>query len=260
MTPVQLHWIFGRTKKWHAWPVRGEGSLCGAVTAQQVREALQKRQLEISDTPPVQTGRNLCELCRRKAGVVAETKGLSADAALWMPHLLAHGTRMRVNYPRDELEELAERLATIGPPTSLEAQTVYMQLQKLILTPLAVSVGSGRRDVKSFHLRAAVQALPPSATALRQVANALKIWSRVTGRGLVREKLSPATVLQVMLEVPQLEPYVSRLHAQGMSNLRAMFHPSTLEWARKDPTLRGMFAGTDAYWDKTADTLNVVAE
>ena len=65
-------------------------------------------------------------------------------------------------------------------------------------------------------------------------------------------------VVATMLSLPtDIESYIRHTATRGLTSLAQMFHPDVLARASRDPELRGVFAGTDAYWEQNRDSLKV---
>jgi hypothetical protein len=152
------------------------------------------------------------------------------------------------------------RLADVGTPSDPEAVAVYEQLRTLLLTP-RFRRRNGRSTLQITHLREALDALPPDAAVLRQVAETMRLWQKITGRSVKQDRFQADRVIKTMLEVPEPEAYIRHLDAQGLPHFAAMFHPNTLERARKAPALRGVFdARNTEYWQQLRGQLNVVED
>lgn len=249
-------WLQLRTKKWHAWPHGGTRSVCGTVTADDLRITAAK---QIKAVLPV--GEVMCGSCARSLGSRAPTptdpKGrLDAQACAWLALLRKHLVRVRVRVRVAELRALATRLAAVGPTADPDAVAVYEQIRVLLLTPRRHKRRNGHTVMKITHLREALEALGPTPQALIHVAAAMKAWRHITEREVSRgERFRADTVITSMLAVPAPTPYIQHLHAKGLSNLALMFHPNTLERRKKDAALRGIFSGSGDYMQRTADQL-----
>jgi hypothetical protein len=154
------------------------------------------------------------------------------------------------------IEKLAVLLAEVGPPGAFESTAVYDQVQLLLLKP-----SWSRNKIASLpHLKAALELLPPKTGALQRVADTVRAYRNITHRNLNTDNFHADRVVEVLLQIPTPEPYIRHLNSRGLTHLAAMFHPNTLERAKKDPTLRGLFAGSNEYWDRTTSQLNIVSD
>jgi hypothetical protein len=251
---MKYTWVQTQTKKWHAWATGGERTLCGKLS----RIDLQmKAARAIAALLP--EGAVVCHLCRRAVPEVAlvvdpKTKHLEDPvAAAWLPILNAHFARYGLRVALPTKHTLATRLATLGSPGDPQADALYNHLRALLLTPRPRRGGR----LSLGRLKEALDALPPDPQALNHIAAAVKAWCRITGREMERggERFKTDTVITTMLAVPDPEAYIRHLHSQGLTALAQMFHPSTLDNHRTDAALRGVFGGSNEYWNRTANQL-----
>ncbi len=263
--PLASYWVLTASGKWHAWPQSGRSTLCGRVNAEHLRS---NPALEIRHQAPADGVH--CRTCTRKSGGVIRTTtavpSLDATGAEWVGLLRRHLARTHLNVPDRHLEALARRLNEVGPVTATEAQDVFAQVCALFLTP-SVFRGARRADGRAAksvrglpHLKGALALIPTTNGALTTLAGIVRIWREVTRRDPANERFNAERVIETMLQVPNAEAYIRHLHARELSHLAAMFHPNTLERARKDPALRGMFGGSTEYWQHTAVDLNIITD
>lgn len=252
-----LKWLQGSTGKWHAWPRGGRRSLCGTLTVEHLRA---QPAIQITEVFP--EGQDLCQSCRRAACVVDPKDSVQGVAGAWVGLLRRHMAHVHVRIAEATLRELANRLAEVGSPDSAEAREVYNQIKSLFLTPLRRTTkknGKTLTIVTLPYLTEAVAKLPPNTHALEQIASTLRTWRSITQRDPSIDRCRPDLVVEVMLQLPSKpESYIRHLNARGLPNLAAMFHPNTLQRAKKETSLRGMFAGTTEYWNDTEDQLNII--
>lgn len=258
-----LQW---RSGTWHAWPKGGASTVCGRVNVQNLRNAPAKQIL-----PQLPPGAPLCGSCTRRRTVRGGKRIVilehGSDAAAWLAFLRRHLIAKRIKIGAPNERTLAKHLASCGPPTDPKAVAVYNQIRTLLLTPRRQKAkGRGGQDTvmyKIIGLKETLAALPPDATSLQHVANAMHLWRKITGRVVDPrfERYRTETVIETMLAVPNLEAYIIHLHNQGWSSLAQMFHPSTLSRARKAPALRGALdKKTQEYWEQVKGTLNIVED
>lgn len=251
-----LHWVL--TRRWHAWPRGGRRSLCGTVTVEHLRDHPAS---SIVQAPPADG--DFCQSCRKKAGVLAESVG-TGPIAEWSGHLRRHLTRVRARAADATIQELSELLAEVGSPDSQEAREVFDQVRVLLLTPMRRTARAANGRTLTFvtlpYLKDTIAKLPPRVGALAKIATALRCWRTITHRDPTADRFRPDRVVEVMLQLPTPEPYIQHLVSRGLPHLAAMFHPNTLERAKKETALRGLFAGTNDYWNETASQLNIVTE
>ncbi len=158
---------------------------------------------------------------------------------------------------QQELATLADLLSTIGEPDDPKAQVIYEQMRFLFLTPFRVGSNG-----KSFvTLPALAESLPmlQQPNALLKISTALLAWRSVTGQKTTG-RCDVAQVVAIMLSVPDPMAYVQHLKSRGIEALAAMFHPNTFARAKRDTALRGVFAGSGAYWQATENQLNIVTD
>lgn len=260
-------WILARTGRWHAWPHGARRSICGTLTADNLRVTPAVR---IQSTLPPPTDDPLCGTCRSKLGIPVgrdATTPTDSRVIAWLEVVGKHLARIQgrhggrsLTIDRRTKRVLAERLALIGAPDNPEAIAVYDQIRLLLLSPKMHRRRNGHTILKLAYIKEALTKLPPRVDAIQHVAESVKLWRRITGRDLsANERFRPDTVIETTLAIPMPEPYIRHLHTKGISALAAIFHPNTLERFKKDPALRGIFGGdfggSSEYWARTAEQL-----
>lgn len=251
---MNFHWVLHRSGNWHAWPPRGLRSMCGTVTLDDLRVTPAQR---IANTLP--NGATLCGSCSRRLGPLAPATcvaGVSSSVGEWLGFLRRHLKRAGVDLARRDEIDLAERLTTLGPPSSAEARAAFDYIRELLLTPRYNRRAGGRVTQKVTRLRETLALLPPDPQALAHVVAAMRAWRQITGRAVERAtRFRPDTVVATMLEIPAPEAYIRHLHAKGLTELAMIFHPNTLARHKGDASLRGLFGGSAEYWERTAAQL-----
>lgn len=201
----------------------------------------------------------MCQNCRGAVNLPPPAVVDGAVAA-WTGYVRAHLRREGLRLAERDVLALAAHLAEVGPPTDAPARAVWEQVRVVLLTPL-VKRGTDGRSVRTLAgVRAALAKLPPNGGAMTRVAAAMQCWRRVAGRTAALGRYRPDRVVETMLQVPDPEPYVQQLNAQGVHQLARVWHPDTLARARRDPKLHGVFAGTGDYWDQIGGQLDVARD
>ena len=260
---MTLHWIRHQNQKWHAWPHGGHRTLCGRVTTSTLL-AGEAEHLEIRAALDPKLYAAQCAGCRRKART---TRTMNPDAAIaaWEGYIRLYLNRVRAQMPGPEdITVLATRLAEVGTPDDPTARNVWEQIQILLLMPRPIrrkdSLGRTRTTMVVAHLHEALEKVPPATGALQQVAAAFQMWRTVTGRDPSQDRFRADRVIDVMRQIPDVEPYLRHLHGRGLAHLAAVFHPNTLARAKRESVLRGTFSGAKDYWDATLNQLTIVEE
>jgi hypothetical protein len=229
---------------WHAWPIGGKESLCGALSKGTVR--VFQDVLEASQSLPAQ---DVCAPCQNQLQ--------------WLGLISRHLLAVRAKLAEDGRRALAARLAEIGSPEDVAAREVWVEMQQFLLAPWRCSRHNGNgRSYTTTTLPCVDMALAivaPGTQGLLRLAGALRTFRTVTGVTSYG-RYHADQVVQAVLEIPDIEAYVRHLKGRGLDSLAAVFHPNTLARARREPALRGVFAGTGAYWEATKDQLNIVEE
>lgn len=148
--------------------------------------------------------------------------------------LLTHACRSHhikvTDARRRPLTRLAALLALVGPVRDAEAEEVYWALVALFMN----SNRAARWDL-------AIDAIPPTAEAVKRVAAAAMVYQQAhgtTGRtSLQGSHFKLDQVTEVMSQISNPKVYVELLKGQGFNLPGAVFHPNTLKQAKK--TLRG---------------------
>lgn len=253
-----LNWILNGTGKWHAWPRGGRATMCGRINIEHLRVTPAK---QITHEKP--TGA-LCEACARKTGLTEHAACGDTRTSAWAGQIRRHLAHVRARVADVLVVQLAARLAEIGAPTERNAQSVFEQVQALLLRPVwtrkAYVGGRTRSFARLPNLKEALEKLPPNTKALQRVADTLLCWRRITNREPNVDRYRVDRVIEVMLQIPAPEPYITHLFARGHPHLAFMFHPNTLLRAKKETALRGVFAGSTDYWDHTQSQLHVVTD
>lgn len=152
----------------------------------------------------------------------------------------------------DQVYLLAGLLALCGPPGDREAQIIFRNLSDFLFH---------MRRPTTARIGEALKAIPPDPEKIRRVARALQTWRDITGMDMTRQKYRAPEVIMVTLEIPDPVPYVRHLKDRGLTALNAVYHPNTLRRAKRE--LRGLFSGTDGtdgYWDRTRDQLDIISD
>lgn len=251
---MKLHWVLSYLGKWHAWPNGGRETLCGRMNIEHMRQDCVTRISQ--ELPALADEESFCMFCTRKAGIVSPPSHTDPTVNAWIGVLRLRLRHARLRVADVLVEQLAILLAEVGLPTSLQGVDVFAQVQQLLLKPTWT-----RSKVATLpHLKEALSKLPLNSNSLLRIANTISSWQKITHHSLATDNFNAARCIETILQIPTLEPYILHLHSRGLSNFASMFHPNTLERARKDSALRGMFAGSNDYWERTESQLNIVTE
>lgn len=256
-----IKWIQNQNHTWHAWPLRGQSTYCGRIDTHHLRRF---PAAAITDLPDAD-GR-ICKACGREARYVKPPMiGGDAIAAAWTGLISRHLTHSRIKVSEHSVSMLAVKLAEIGSPSEPEARELFTQLQVILLKPTWIrktnALGRTTQAPTLPGLKESLEAIGNTPGALRTVAQALSAWQAATGRDLHTEKFNAARVMGTMLQIPDPARYVAHLLTSRLvPTLAAMFHPNTLERAKRDTALRGMFAGSSQYWDSTSSQLHIIRD
>lgn len=257
----QLHrWILRLNNTWHCWPTRGRSTYCGRINVEHLRVT---PAVAITDAPALDG--KICTACARKSGYVSPAATCAdASTGAWIGVISRHLIHVNVRVAADSVGELARRIAEVGSPGDAEARELFERIRPVLLRPVWVKKkylsGKERSTASVPHLKESLALLPPEPGALRKVAAAITAWQQVTRRDPMVEKYNLARVIGAMLSVPDPTLYVTHLHGRGLPTLAAMFHPNTLERARRETALRGMFAGGSQYWQNTMSQLHIIED
>ncbi len=260
MTIIWVRVSASNRRPWHAWPRGGESTMCGTITATKLITTPLK-----AVTHKLPEGAVVCKLCIRALGPghqltkapAKRRRPLDKQTEGWLVTLNAHLARYHLIVAAPLRLELAKRLSAVGSNQDAHAVAVYEQIRTLLLTPRLHRRDSGKGGgMKIVGLRKALDALPPDAQSLNQIATSMRMWRHITQRSVDKgERFRADTVIAAMLEVPAPEPYIRHLHGRGLSSLAVMFHPNTLKARSKDAALRGVFTGSKDYWARTVEQL-----
>lgn len=241
--------------------------MCGRVNIEHLRES---PAIKIAGAPVDEEGAGfieICGTCARKTNFDYQPPAPAvgdATQAAWMGHLRRHLTRVHVRVADATVQELASRLAEVGAPESEEAREVFDQIRVLLLTPTfkRVKGPKGRTTTLTTlpHLKETLKKLPPRRGILIQIAAALRTWRLITHRDPTADRFRSDRVIETMLQIPSPEAYIKHLNSRGLPHLAAMFHPNTLARAKNEASLRGLFAGSNEYWDNSTAQLNIVRD
>lgn len=251
---ASTNWILTANGTWHAWKVGESATACGRIDAAHLRRS--PAQLITRDVPIDQ---KTCAACIRRTKAIPFTT--DAVTSAWIQTVRRHLEKVHAKLPDKTVLILAERLAEVGPPTNPEAGEIFEQVKQIFLRPMRTTMklfNGSNRTLSTFpHLKEALALLPTNTQAIRRVASAVRCWSSF---GLI----TPSTrfrldhVIQAILDIPSIEPYVQHQRSRGLLEFALIFHPNTLARARKDTALRGLFSGSTEYWQATTDQLNIV--
>lgn len=262
---MALAWILtrkGRYGKWHAWPHGARHSLCGRVTVETLRT---KPAAEIATEAPSAEDARLCVTCASRSKHLPQLSHPDPCVRAWVYQLRMYLRHHHMTIAAPTLTLLAERLAELGLPETAEASAAFQELQSFLLRPQYQAVAAkhaGTRRVATLpHLKDAISKLPAQQAALSRIAHVLRLYKLITQRDIALDRYRVDRVTETMLQIPQPEPYIRHLHSRSLSHLAAMFHPNTLERAKRDTALRGVFSsGSSTYWDRTSSQINVVTD
>lgn len=253
-------WILNGNDKWHAWPVKGRSTFCGTINLEDLRQRPAKAVAEAPD----HAGK-VCVSCARKTNYVrvGSVDGADPTASAWAGAIRRYLKHKHMRAGIEAVDELARRMAEVGPPEDLSASRTFALIQPLLLHPLREqrqdAVGRVRTVSSLPFLKASLALLPSDRGAVKVLADVMNTWQQITRRDPYTEKFRPDRVVGVMLQVPDPAQYINRL-AGRLPTLAAIFHPSTLERAKRDAALRGMFAGNTAQWVAQSGQLHILED
>lgn len=260
-------WILTARGTWHAWNATTQRSVCGAVNTEDLRRT-PVRQIAAQAPAIVGAGVRVCRVCAPTdaAGGKLLFAALPAAAVPWDQAVSRYCAQGRMTVAVGVRHALAVRLAEAAPSAgSVRGRQVFAVVRDLLLRPrnVAWTQGGRRRQHACLpYLAAAVAALPLGVQAVARVVDTVQMWQAITGLQVANERYRAETVIQTMLQVPdtEKETYMRQLHGRGLSALALMFHPATLERARRDTALHGAFSGSGEYWAQTQDQLHIVTD
>ncbi len=252
----RLHWIQTSTGKWHAWSAGKTATMCNRIDADDLRKYPAQR---ISVELP--QDQDVCVLCAKRTGITSCS--MDPITSAWIVVIRMHLSHIHARLHDKLIIQMAQRLGEVGMPNSYEGKQVFDEIKFLLLRPLRESrrsVTGHCRTISTFpHLKDALEKIP-NAQALQQVALAIRAWRNLASSDPSTQRFRPDRVIDTILQIPEPDPYIRHLKARGLHALAAIFHPNTLERAKKDPALRGLFSGSSDYWNATASQLNVITE
>lgn len=237
-------WIHAAGGRWHAWPASGGATACGAVTADRLRA---RPALAIAKEPPADG--EWCRICAKRLGIERST--VSAHLAGWVGAITRTLIRkhLRGRVPTAVIHEFAALLAEVGDTTSAEAAQVFA-----IVWPLFFKK-------RGAQARAALALCPKDAAVLRHLAASITAWHAQTARAIEFEAFIPERVIGTMLRVKDPAAYVRvACEREKVTFLAAVWHPDRYARLMKQTEIRGALAGSETYWQATADQLHVLTD
>lgn len=251
-------WVKHKTRTWHAWDRTKRLTHCRLLNEDSLRR---RPPLDIKQNLPPEYWASVCKRCQQGEAFTALQlqHGERDDRVVeeWSGFVRLRLLYIRVRAKQDDVRALAERLASVGPPSDPRAQAAWTHLQKLLLTPITTKNKSGKRQRVLRGLRSALDQLPPNSSTLEQVTATMHIWHRVAGHSSLGH-IDSGKVVANMLAVPDPEAYIRHLQEQGFTTLSSMFSDGVLARAKNAPELRGMWEGAGEYWTQTLSRLNVI--
>jgi hypothetical protein len=234
-----MRWLQLQSRTWHAWKQGDPGSVCGVVSVEHIRTNPARAVADRPPPPDTWDTDPVCLSCIKRLGW---TMGKTAEeiADLWVSKIKMNARRARTKIKLEDAEDFADLLARVGPPGTAAADAIFNEVASVLLRPVRSSA-RGQAWSTFPRFREAVALIPPSREKLEHLAATIRAWRQITGRLPDRDKFNTERVIQTMLQVPEPEAYVKRLAEQGMTPLGVVFHPNTLDGARRDPGLRGIF-------------------
>lgn len=252
-------WILTRNGKWHAWPHGGQTTLCGTINLHTIRTHPAR---QVSRTIPEEDPRfPICQRCRSKVGIPKAQLASGSPQNRWMGHLRAHTRRIHVRVSERDLGVLGTLLDEIGPPGTPEGQEIFRAVRILLLSPVRSQTAGGRSVTRLPRLRSTLDLLSQRPGSLRHVATAFLVWERLSPQsGPGHFKPDQVATVMLALSTAGVEVYVQRVVSGGITALGAVFHPNTLDRAKRTGAIRGIFRGTETYWNQTRDQLRIVSD
>lgn len=251
---MTTHWIKMRGRRWHSWEHGAERSTCGRVSRDDLISRPPKQIL--AELPPeflVET----CTTCRRKSlNGTAEND----TTAVWLGYVRLHFRRSRVRMADVHLASLARLLAEqIGAPSESDAVESWELIRESLLAPWVGGHG-GKKFRAMPGLKDALALMRTEREGLRRVVEAMTVWRRLAGLEARLGSTRPDRIVSVILQIPDPETYVRHLVGRGLTTMSAVFSPGTLDRAKKESALRGMWSGSSDYWKRTSNQLNVITD
>jgi hypothetical protein len=233
----------------------GQVTACGLLNADALRR---KPPLTITQELLPEHWADACAACKRGEAFAALRQSEDDNCvAQWQGYIRRYLKSKHARAKKRDIQALAERLASVGFPHDPDALDFWEHLRLLLLTPMVAKDRTGKRRMVLKGLSSSLKQLPPNSQALTQVAAAMRAWRRVMGRGNLGH-VDSGKVVANMLSVPEPEAYILHLRERGFTTLSSVFSAGVLERAKEAPELRGMWGGSDDYWQRTADQLNVI--
>lgn len=102
-----------------------------------------------------------------------------------------------------------------------------------------ISVFVGSRGRRTRRWGKIWDKLPPKPETPRRIRDCVHAYNRYCGREIADERFDLDQVVKTMVQIPDAKAYVSWCANDDLLKATAVFHPNTLELARK--RLRGVF-------------------
>ena len=145
------------------------------------------------------------------------------------------------NIGRQTINDLAQRIALVGPTTDREAQHVFHAMVALLFTRERLD------SRKGLSLKKYVELLPNDREKILRIVEAVKATAPIPGPGIAKAVLSVEEFIEVSLEMPRprrvAERYVDYLlnaPERRERTIRSIFCRRTFEYWK--PRLRGLFS------------------
>lgn len=246
-------WLQHRNDRWHAWALGARSTACGRINLEHLRAHPAK---SIVRSPSVDG--LWCAACAKKAQMFRSVER-DVTVSRWLAHLRLDLTRSHIRVAEKTLVSLAGFLARLGPPDEAAAVQVWNDARP-VLFAVSYTKRAARTVATVPHLAEVLKYLDVSGQGVARIAEGVRTWREVTGRAIGTDRFHAVRVVQVMHQVPAVRPYLEHLKKRGLVHFAAVFHPNTLERARKDASLRGTFSGANTYWDNTTQDLHIVLD
>jgi hypothetical protein len=150
----------------------------------------------------------------------------------WLPALRRTLYQALVQADRETQDRLAALLDVVGSPEDPDAKRVLRALLKLL---------SARRPGREATPAVLDTLERRTGEELVRVARAVEAYECRMERDLRWQDFRLAPVIEVMLQMPDPEPCVERLHEHGYRRFAAVFSAKALRCIKSDPKLRGVF-------------------
>lgn len=149
------------------------------------------------------------------------------DVREWNRVLLNAAGVERIRPPRDKILRLAALLTITGTTASPEAQRLFWAIRALFLNPARIA-----------RWEAALHAIPADRVVLLRIADCCFHFAAAAGdKALPKGQFQLDQVVTVMRDISDPEAYVENGARSNFLAPGALFHPNTLEAARR--RLRG---------------------